>query len=335
MFPSEIFRLISLLLPPGKLAITCQLSAMYSDTWYEDYLTKLCPDVQLWKQTSYRDRYKKFLQSGKICKYKRGKLSSWIGRGVAAADTENNNMILTFNGDLYMGDALIDNHVIAIDSCTYIKEWEWWYYDGNDWSIMYVTPKSPFISVKYYDDYAFAITKEGLYWANFYGGQEIYYLPYPQIREIIIADGVYVLDDRGDIYELDIEVGSGWGRKERVATQVAALYRGGIKLQDGQVKLFYKDYDLNKLVIKNLPQSGEITNIETYYLEFFLLRDAKIYYYLIDDLEDKHLMTTSPSLDKVKRILGNWTGIYFICEEDASPINPNAFDESLCDTITL
>lgn len=113
MLPLEIFPILSLQLPPGTLVISRELSSIYDDDWYHDFLSLKCPGKILWKQTTYKDRYIKYCQAGKLYKYKNGKI-------LPCGD----NITYSAHGELYIKGKLYDTGVIAIDAMVYIKEYE-------------------------------------------------------------------------------------------------------------------------------------------------------------------------------------------------------------------
>src|SRR5579872_6038121 len=68
--PYDIFRLISLYLPPEYLSVNGELRSMYNDGWFHDKLQVCNPDDKLYTSTNYRDLYRKYLREGNIYEFK-------------------------------------------------------------------------------------------------------------------------------------------------------------------------------------------------------------------------------------------------------------------------
>lgn len=319
MFPQEIFRLLSLQLPPGTLAINKQLSLMYDDTWYEDYLQLQCPGVKLWKQTSYRDRYNKFLQSGTISNYRDQEIVQCIGWGIAAASinayTDCEDMILNFNGELYMDNVLIDTQVIAIDTGTYITDNIWYCYDyyKEKWITIAVLPESQFLVVIYTNNYIYALTDQKIYYYD--PEQGLWWIPFPKGKAMTVLENIYVLNNRREIQEIDISVTGKYSSEPFPIAPVDDLYSGGFKMQDGTNKCIFSDKNFRAIAIQDVPHSGKLKNIiashnkRDNYNESFLLIDDKVYIRSPGETLD---LLDAPILTKVRQIMGNWSGIYFI-----------------------
>ncbi len=327
MFPQEIFYIISLQLPPGTLAVNKELSALYQDSWYKDYLEVQCPGGKLWKQTTYKDRYGKFLQSGKISSYQCEKINQCIGYGIAAASinayTDKEDMILNFNGELYMGNTLIDSNVVAIDIGTYITSTNWYYYDyyEGEWTTMQVNPESPFLAVTYTNSYIYALTDHKIYYFRPSSGvKEISFL---EGKAMTVLDHIYVLNNRGEIHKIFVD-----GHSISLPfTQVDNLYTGGFTTQDGTNKYIFLFDKFEDMIIESVVSPpGKLKNIiASYniidnYKENFLLIDDEVYY------RNGYSEIRGPIATKIKQIMGNWSGIYFIQQNMAPEIQFSTFN---------
>lgn len=321
MFPKEILRIISLKLPSLTLALNHDLQSIYDDGWYEDYLKLQCPHTKLWKHISYRNCYAKFRQSGEISKYTMGRIYHYLGWGTTAADLDGKTMILNFNGELYIDLKRLANRVVAIDSYTFIKEFEWYYHLGNEWHKLKITPSSPFISVKYTPHHIFASTEKEVY---FYDHLSNFHYPVrdhpirdrsvnqlPDSKEIKIKSPIYMLDNQGTIYRITDSL---TGRGPPAMTQVKNLYGSGLEMQDGSYKLYYRDYE--KLVMKTIPLSGKFSNILEHMHELFLLQGDNLYHGFVKSISGKCILGTDPLFGKIKRMIYDLTGVYFIWEDD-------------------
>lgn len=338
MFPCEIFRLTSLYLPPLALAINHQLHSLYDDTWYGDYLQLNNPDTKLWKQTTYQHLYNKFCRSGRISKYRINFITHLSRQGVAAADVDGQDMILTFNGELYLGDILIDTQVVAINSSTYIKDYEWWHYTDSKWHKIDITPTSSFLKVECSQDYICAMTKDGLYYHNI---DDSRYFSYPDIKEITVQEDLLILDSKGDVYDLGMEYGdicgfgAEYGLKKLITKQVDKLFSGGWQLLDGTVQLRYENVDYERVVGKKFLVPGKMSHLQAYWYEFFLLISNNLYYCQAGEPDDKPKLATLPIATKIRQVMGNRMGIYFVYMPDAQLMDASIFDISRYNIITL
>lgn len=148
MLPYDILRNISLHLNPYELSICKELYNMYNDFWYENKLKLLCPNVNLFGNS--KDLYKKYLKQGDIFILYGDNLQNLDIKGTKICMMSNNSgrMALTFDGNLYINNILIDKNVIDIDIDTYIKNNEWYVQDENDkWIKMEINDR--FIKVNY------------------------------------------------------------------------------------------------------------------------------------------------------------------------------------------
>lgn len=332
MFPREIYRLISLKLSPGTLAINQELNSIYDDTWYEDHLRLQCPGVtDLWKQTSYKDRYIKFLQSGQI-----SKKEGYIGWGTTAAavvdysDGKDHDMILNFNGDLFMDGVVIATKVISIDTNTYVTQYEWYYYKWG-WTRVNLIPPSPFLSVNYSQPYIYSFTETGIY--CYVSCLQIQYLSYLGIKNMIINnDEIYVLNNKGEVYIFAIPYDLDWIKKQPlgllVCRNVSQLYKGrGLKMQDGTSKLISSN-----LSIKEIPLTN-ITSIASDSPDIFLVCNNEVY--CCYRKGTGYWLNSVPIVNKVKRVIDDWIGIYLVWEGEALSIDLKTIDSNKLININL
>src|SRR5579872_1623671 len=193
-FPHEIVRLISLHLPPYTLSVAKHLNGMYTDDWFRDKLTILYPHLNLCTHWTYKELYKRSMETCHFHRenfytktsYYRGR-KVWSGRQVthamlhldispstyvrdgnkiACCSANSNNLILTFNGDLYYSawdqvnnefvSRLVNTNVVDMDSSTYVtfegNRYVWYVYSMFDNSSVKVSTFTNFKSVTWTSD---------------------------------------------------------------------------------------------------------------------------------------------------------------------------------------
>lgn len=166
MFPLELFRIISLHLPPAKLAISNQLNKMYDDEWYHDFLQLIHPELVLSPCPSYRQSVRRYKESGNVYRipFKTDDIyrlsvgaKKLSGKWLKAGAIDNEDILLDFNGDAFINNNLLDTGVIDIDSYTYVKNFDWyirkdWGWEENDkkWYKLNICPEKPFIFTNFY-----------------------------------------------------------------------------------------------------------------------------------------------------------------------------------------
>lgn len=317
MFPQEIFYRLSLQLPPYTLAINHNLYLLYQDVWFEDYLQLKCPKVKLTKQTSYLNLYKKYCQSGKILKYSYGdRHADCIGEGISAADNNINDMILSFNGDLYINDTLVDTGVVAISSFTYIKKYEWYCYGLNNdydrkWKKINITPQSPFLSVAYCNSYFYAVTEAGLYcW--YFITQESRYLAHWGIKEITVDYQINILDYQNKVYSIE---------KSHLPEQFPQypvaygnhLYDRILAINDDTYRLLNSNGQIEDMTISDNP-SSKILGAAYYYFQLLVLfDDNKVYRLNYFGKPNKYSVVIPPLFTGVRQMIYHGSDIFFIC----------------------
>lgn len=204
MLPFDVLRLISLKLNPHTLSINKELHNMYDDTWYQDKITLLEPNMNLFS-TNYKDLYKKYINQGYIFSFKGRK---FVTKGIKICPTieEDDYWILTFNGNLICESnskvLIIDQNVVDMDCDTYVKDYEWYvYFDcDEEKSKLDITPTSPFRKVLSHPNMYYALTYDGIYYL--YEG-EVQFLPIEGAIDMYLADQLYVLDDKGITHVVD------------------------------------------------------------------------------------------------------------------------------------
>ena len=119
IFPVEIFKLISLHVNPGDLAVCKRLLKLYDDNWYHDHLHLKYPNINLYTKTNYKDLWKLSLLQGDIYYINPdNKKETYLNvKAIKGQLYQNNNNaselfgrvnnihnILTFNGDYLVTD---------------------------------------------------------------------------------------------------------------------------------------------------------------------------------------------------------------------------------------
>lgn len=180
MFPLEILRVLSLHLPPHTLAVSTQLTKMYDDQWYHDFLHHRHPELVLSPCPGYRELTKKYMESGNVYRvpFKTDNINClsvgveklW-GRWIKVGAMGNNeDILLNFTGDAFLNNTLLDTRVIDVDSYTYIKDFEWyirddygWEENDKKWHKLNIRPDKPFIFTKFSPYGLCAITSDTHY----------------------------------------------------------------------------------------------------------------------------------------------------------------------------
>jgi hypothetical protein len=189
IFPHEIVRLISIFLPSYALSVSKYTNQMYDEHWFRDKLTLLYPRLNLCTHWTYKELYKRSLETYQFHKenfytktsYYRGikvwsrrevthcmlhldiSPGTYVGDGnkIASCNSNFNNLILTFNGDLYHStwdeintqfiSNLINTNVVDVDSFTYVtlegNRYVWYIYSNADNSSTKVSTFTNFKSI--------------------------------------------------------------------------------------------------------------------------------------------------------------------------------------------
>ena len=129
MFPLDLFKVTSLYLLPGKLSICHVLHNMYDNNWYYNKLKLIYPIFNFDSFVDYKLLYEKSRNQGTFYKYINDDLTAHIELpvcGIKIARVINGEMILTFNGDLWIilsgyKPYLQDTDVTDICAFCYIK----------------------------------------------------------------------------------------------------------------------------------------------------------------------------------------------------------------------
>ena len=106
LLPLETLICVSFNLEPYALSVCKKYHNIYcDDTWYRGYLEHNHPDINLWKHNSWKHVYAKSLKMGYIHRMiDDHNIQNLKQQGIMAAGIlgSNRNLILTFNGDLYI-----------------------------------------------------------------------------------------------------------------------------------------------------------------------------------------------------------------------------------------
>jgi len=210
--PLEVIRIISLMLKVLTLSINKSYYEIYNDDWYYDYLISLYPDVNLWKQTTYKDLYIKSLSTFNI------KCTDYINmlgcykpslyfhkfpiKCIEAYRTKNyKQLMLTFNGELYLDNNLLDINVVTINSCSYATNVKWFMIDIHH-NVMEIMSLTDIIKVGSCGKYLYAITKNTIYIYNSLGNKN-FSLDFNDIKDVYCFNNdIFVLENNGNLYLL-------------------------------------------------------------------------------------------------------------------------------------
>jgi hypothetical protein len=201
--PRELTILISLHLKPLSLSVNKFYNSIYDDIWYEEYLQILYPETKLWKRTTYKDLYIKSLESVNI-KYKISPKSRFIFNFPMECITayvihDYKRLMLTFNGDLYLEDKLLDTHVIALHGYSYATNDKWIRID-KDFNIVEIMEINNIIKIGEVSGYLYAVTSNNIYKYNIYT-TEISISKLNNIRDVCSSTVcLYLLTDNEKVY---------------------------------------------------------------------------------------------------------------------------------------
>lgn len=203
MLSWDIFRLFSLYLKPYAFAINKLLLTIYNDDWFHDKLQHIYPNLKLYTSTNYIDLYQRYLQQGIIMNIFSKK--RYVTNGIKA-DIKN-NLVLTFNGDLYHEKdnkiLLLDKHVIDLDIFSYIKSFEWYINIKHEgFLLVNIKPTTNFIKVIFKSPYFYALTNFGIYYCN-HTGKKVCFYPIQNCVDMIWYDKLYVIDTNDKVYVID------------------------------------------------------------------------------------------------------------------------------------
>ena len=249
----DIMREISYNLLPYKLSLSIELNNIYDENWFKNKLLSKYPDCKknknLWKEL-----YKKSLKSGYIYMYVNDVGEKIINiEGIKVSSMNNNLLILTFYGDLYVFNdenlqtELIDIDVNDIDGNSYIKGNKFYCINDNKNSIQLITEAdTDFISVLKVGSYCYcAITKDKFYYLMQQMSQELKIIDCPNASKLIYSSSIIlqlenkeikVFNSRKYIFDkLEIE-------------NIDEIYPGIAKMSDGTLISFLCHFVKNDLV---------------------------------------------------------------------------------------
>jgi hypothetical protein len=215
--PLEIVNIISLSLKPLTLAINNKYILLYDDNWYNNYLQILYPELNLWKRTTYKDLYIKSLSSVNI------KYTNYIHtlnhykpslyfhqipiKCVEAYQSINYiELVLTFNGDLYLDNKLLDTHVVTIHPLSYATDKDWFQinFDGGVTKIASSINVTKILNL---GTYICANTTNGIYIYDIVD-KNITYLSLDHVKDFHVMHSentIFILENNGNLRVLDID----------------------------------------------------------------------------------------------------------------------------------
>jgi hypothetical protein len=204
MLHFDVLKLISLQLDPHKLSINKELHGIYNDTWYHEKLVLSYPNLNLFTITNYKDLYKKSLEQGTISSTIDLKNFHELSiKGVKASlHSCNDNMILTFNGDLFCNEVLIDTNVVDITVDAYIKTDELYIYPLDiDWIKITLEKKLFRIEYDVCSEYHVILTEDGI--LLYKEPNELHFIEIKDIVTFVTNKYLYILNDKEEVYSTD------------------------------------------------------------------------------------------------------------------------------------
>jgi hypothetical protein len=318
MLHFDILRLISLQLDPYELSISKELHIMYNDAWYYDKLVLLYPDLNLFTTTDYKDLYKKSLMQGNISYYTSISyvLINIKGiKGIKASQIDGgDNLILTFNGDLWCDDTILDKNVIDISYNAYIKTKELYLFEDGEWTIkitdnkkistIKIADNKKLFRIEYYYTGIYAIDSEdGIF---IYRDNSLRYIQFEDKVDFVLNYYLYISDVYNNVFYLDVY------EKMFDLTQ-----RHDIKLKDGimynnsgnLIRTVSVDIRLFKEKFAIIPFKHPCKKMCSFDQYVIILSDGKGYFY---KYSDKQYISTDITLENIKNIFANNEGKFYI-----------------------
>jgi hypothetical protein len=274
MLHFDVLRLISLNLEPEKLiGVNKELSLLYDDIWYHDKL-KILTEKTLYTTTNYKDLYDKFMLQGEILvydsfldfvKYNFCKLPI---EGIKVCTfNDNSTMVLTFNGELFIDNFLIDTKVIDVCECNYIKQREWYVYDDK-WIKLDLNEN--FVKVKYdgVSNKSVVMTNSKLY---YYDG-DIYEVNVDNITNIFIEHVVYVRNKNGNTF-----FSGDLSHKFIKSSGTIKLESNDILYENNNPITFVPDLRVYDFTTAKINFNGYITKMFTLFRDLIIMNKHNIY----------------------------------------------------------
>jgi hypothetical protein len=319
MLHFDILRLISLQLDPYELSISKELHIMYNDTWYYDKLVLLYPDLNLFTTTNYKDLYKKSLMQGDIF-YCTSIGNSYVPinkKGIKASQIANNrlrpynpsisnNLILTFNGNLWCDDVFLDKNVIDISYDAYIKTKELYLFEDDEWKIKFTDNKKLFrIEYDFYTGVYAIESEDGVF---IYRDNSLRYIQFENKVDFVLDYYLYIFDIYNNVFYSDV-----CNENFDLTQRYDIIFKNG-NICNILGKLIMIEQSVNckqiteQIVVVPFDYSFErVCRFDQYVI---ILSGDKSYFY--EYYDDNQYISVDITLKNIKNIFANGEGRFYI-----------------------